>query len=48
MPAGLQLAVVSDRHEVNDVIIAREKGVTIDSLRENAVVATGSLNAASF
>jgi hydroxymethylbilane synthase len=43
MPAGLQLAVVSDRHEVNDVIIAREKGVTIDSLRENAVVATGSL-----
>lgn len=43
MPPGLQLAVVSDRHEVNDVIIAREKGVTIDSLRENAVVATGSL-----
>lgn len=43
MPEGLQLAVVSDRHEVNDVIIAREKGITIDDLRENAVVATGSL-----
>lgn len=43
IPAGLKLAAVTKRHEVEDVLIARKKGTTIDSLPENAVVATGSL-----
>ncbi|MBN8544699.1 MAG: hydroxymethylbilane synthase [Ignavibacteria bacterium] len=43
MPKGLALAAVSKRHDVNDVLIAREKGTTIDSLPENGTVATGSL-----
>lgn len=43
MPAGLALAAVSKRHEVNDVIIAREKGVTIDSIKVGGTVGTGSL-----
>lgn len=43
MPEGLALAAVSKRHEVNDVIIAREKGVTIDSIKVGGTVGTGSL-----
>lgn len=43
MPDGLALAAVSKRHEVNDVIIAREKGVTIDSIKVGGTVGTGSL-----
>ncbi|GJQ32773.1 MAG: porphobilinogen deaminase [Ignavibacteriaceae bacterium] len=43
MPDGLALAAVSKRHEVNDVIIAREKGVTIDSIKVVGTVGTGSL-----
>lgn len=43
MPAGLALAAVSKRHEVNDVIIAREKGVTIDTIKVGGTVGTGSL-----
>lgn len=43
MPKGLALAAVSKRHDVNDVLIARKKGTTIDSLPENGTVATGSL-----
>lgn len=43
MPQGLALAAVSKRHEVNDVIIAREKGITIDSIKIGGTVATGSL-----
>ncbi|HCY75330.1 MAG TPA: hydroxymethylbilane synthase [Ignavibacteriales bacterium] len=43
IPAGLKLAVVTKRHEVEDVLIARKKGMTIKSLPESAVVATGSL-----
>ncbi len=43
LPKGLKLAAVTKRHAVEDVLIARKKGVTIESLRENAVVATGSL-----
>ena len=43
IPAGLKLAAVTKRHEVEDVLIARKKGMTIQSLPECAVVATGSL-----
>ena len=43
IPAGLKLAVVTKRHEVEDVLIARKKGMTIQSLPEFGVVATGSL-----
>ena len=43
IPAGLKLAAVTKRHEVEDVLIARKKGMTISKLPENAKVATGSL-----
>jgi len=43
IPAGLLLGAVSKRHAVEDVLIAREKGTTIYNIRENAVIATGSL-----
>jgi hydroxymethylbilane synthase len=43
IPEGLKLAVVSKRHPVEDVLIAREKGITLQSLKENAIIATGSL-----
>ncbi len=43
IPEGLKLSVVTKRHNVEDVLIARDHGITIDSLRENAVIATGSL-----
>ncbi len=43
IPKGLKLAVVTKRHEVEDVLIARKKGMTIDKLPEGATVATGSL-----
>src|ERR1035441_769790 len=43
IPAGLLLGAVSKRHAVEDVLIAREKGTTISNIRENAVIATGSL-----
>lgn len=43
IPAGLKLAVVTKRHKVEDVLIARKRGVTIHSLPEFGVVATGSL-----
>ena len=43
IPAGLKLAAVTKRHNVEDVLIARKKGTTIFSLKENAVVGTGSL-----
>ena len=43
LPDGLKLAAVSKRHPVEDVLIARRKGTTLRSLKENAVVATGSL-----
>lgn len=43
IPAGLKLAAVTKRHDVEDVLIARKKGITIQSLPEFAVVATGSL-----
>lgn len=43
IPQGLKLAAVTKRHSVEDVLIARKKGTTILTLKENAVVATGSL-----
>ncbi len=43
IPDGLQLAAISKRHPVEDVLIAREKGMTINKLPENAIVGTGSL-----
>lgn len=43
IPKGLKLAAVTKRHNVEDVLISRKKGTTIFSLRENAVVGTGSL-----
>lgn len=43
IPQGLLLAAVTKRHPVEDVLITRKKGTTIASLKENAVIATGSL-----
>ncbi len=43
LPDGLMLAAVTKRYPVEDVLIARKKRTTIESLREGAVVATGSL-----
>ncbi len=43
IPDGLLLAAISKRHPVEDVLIARKKGMTIDKLPENAIVGTGSL-----
>jgi hydroxymethylbilane synthase len=43
IPDGLKLAAVTKRHKVEDVLIARKKGMTIQSLPEFGVVATGSL-----
>ena len=43
IPKGLKLAAITKRHPVNDVLIARKKETGIFDLRENAIVATGSL-----
>ncbi len=43
LPNGLKLATVTKRHPVEDVLISKKKGTTLQSLKENAVVATGSL-----
>lgn len=43
IPAGLILGAVSKRHAVEDVLISRKKGTTIFNIRENAIIATGSL-----
>jgi hydroxymethylbilane synthase len=43
IPSGLVLGAVSKRHAVEDVLIARKKGTNIYNLRENALIATGSL-----
>lgn len=43
LPAGLKLSAVTKRHPVEDVLIARKKGTTIHTIRENGVVATGSM-----
>ena len=43
LPIGLKLGAVPERHRVEDVLIAREKGIEIDDLKLNAVIATGSV-----
>lgn len=43
LPKGLKLAVVTKRHPVEDVLIAKKKRMTLALLPENAIVATGSL-----
>lgn len=43
IPEELKLSAVTKRHPVEDVLIARKKGITILDLPEGAVVATGSL-----
>ncbi|MEW6702294.1 MAG: hydroxymethylbilane synthase [Bacteroidota bacterium] len=43
IPDGLKLATVTKRHPVEDVLIARKKGIKIKDLRAGAAVATGSL-----
>ena len=43
IPDELQLGAVTKRHNIEDVLIARKRGITIDDLKEGAVVATGSL-----
>ena len=43
LPEGLKLSAVTKRHPVEDVLIARKKRTTIHTIRENGVVATGSL-----
>ena len=43
IPKGLKLACVTERHPVEDVLIAGKKGITIEKLKEGATVATGSL-----
>ena len=43
IPKGLKLTAVTKRHPVEDVLIAKEKKVTLKKIRKNGVVATGSL-----
>ncbi len=43
IPKGLMLSTVTKRHDVEDALIARKKGMKIMDLKEGAVVATGSL-----
>ncbi len=43
LPAGLEIAAVTKRHDVEDVLVARKKGITIEDLPEGGTVATGSL-----
>jgi hydroxymethylbilane synthase len=43
IPNGLKLSAVSKRHKVEDVLIAKKKGISISSLKEGAIIATGSL-----
>lgn len=43
IPKGLILTAVTKRHPVEDVLISKKNKTTISSLKENAIVATGSL-----
>ena len=43
IPVGLVLGAVTKRYAVEDVLIARKKGVTINNIRDNAIIGTGSL-----
>lgn len=42
-PAGLELAAITKRHDVRDVLIAKTKKTTVNSLPDNATVGTSSL-----
>lgn len=43
IPEGLKLVAITKRHDVEDVLIARKKGMTIADIKEGGTVATGSL-----
>ncbi len=43
IPEGLKIAAITKRHDVEDVLIARKKKMTIWDLPEGGTVATGSL-----
>jgi hydroxymethylbilane synthase len=43
IPKGLKLGSITKRHKVEDVLIARRKGITIHNIKFGATVATGSL-----
>lgn len=43
IPKGLKLTCITERHPVEDVLIAKKKKMTIAKLPEGATVATGSL-----
>ena len=43
IPKGLMLAAVTKRYPVEDVLIAKKKGITVENLPSGAVIATGSL-----
>lgn len=43
LPKGLKLGAVTKRHPVEDVLIAREKNITLKTIKKNGIVATGSL-----
>jgi hydroxymethylbilane synthase len=47
IPEELIISAVTERHAVEDALIARKKGTTIFKLREGAVIATGSLRRTS-
>ena len=43
LPEGLKLGAVTKRHPAEDVLIAKEKDVTLKTIKKNGIVATGSL-----
>jgi hydroxymethylbilane synthase len=43
IPTELKLSAVTKRHAVEDVLIAKKKGTDINAIKENGIVATGSL-----
>ncbi len=43
MPEGLEIAAVTKRHNPLDALVSKDKGLSIQNLRQGAVVATGSL-----
>ena len=47
LPKGLELAAVTKRHDVEDVLVANKKRVTLEGLPTGATIATGSLRRAS-
>lgn len=47
LPEGLKLEAITKRQSPEDVIISREKNMSIRKLKKNAVIATGSLRRAA-